>query len=201
MRKNKQNIMNAFFKKIIHFLCIINPYLWGVKFGRDSFLLPKAIIRRHKGTIKLGYNTRIYSNSRLQTIDKSSAIIIGNNTMIGYGFSCLSKGIINIGNECIVASNVFITDYNHSIDRNDKEGYKRLVQKTVRIGNNVWIGEKAIILPGVIVGNNSIIGAESVVTKSVPDNAVAVGNPAKVIKIWSDDKRIYEKPVNSFEDL
>jgi maltose O-acetyltransferase len=60
--------------------------------------------------------------------------------------------------------------------------YFRTYALPVTIGDNVWIGGGAIILPGVTIGKNSVIGAGSVVTKSIPDNSVAVGNPCRVIR-------------------
>ena len=54
--------------------------------------------------------------------------------------------------------------------------------KPIKVGNNVWIGGNVIVLPGVTIGNNTIIGAGSVVTKNIPSNVVAVGNPCRVIK-------------------
>ena len=52
----------------------------------------------------------------------------------------------------------------------------------IKVGNNVWIGGNVVVLPGVTIGNNVVIGAGSVVTKNIPDNVVAVGNPCRVIK-------------------
>ena len=66
----------------------------------------------------------------------------------------------------------FLTNYNVTI----------LDMAPVRIGNNVWIGGNAVVLMGVTIGRNAVIGAGSVVTKDIPDNAVAVGNPARVIR-------------------
>ena len=64
----------------------------------------------------------------------------------------------------------------------------------VNIGNNVWIGAGAIILPGVSIGDNSVIGAGSVVTKDIPANVVAVGNPCKVLReIDENDIKYYNK--------
>ena len=64
----------------------------------------------------------------------------------------------------------------------------------VHIGRNVWIGAGAIIVPGVTIGDNSVIGAGSVVTKDVPANVVAVGNPCRVMRAISDhDKEFYYK--------
>ncbi|SFH63866.1 transferase hexapeptide (six repeat-containing protein) [Pisciglobus halotolerans] len=64
----------------------------------------------------------------------------------------------------------------------------------VHIGNNVWIGAHAVLLPGVKIGENTVIGAGSVVTKDLPDNVIAVGNPCRVIReINEEDRRYYHK--------
>ena len=65
---------------------------------------------------------------------------------------------------------------------------------TITIGNNVWIGGNVVILPGVHIGNGCVIGAGSVVTKDIPDNVVAFGNPCKVVRqITEEDKKYYFK--------
>ncbi|MDY3920531.1 MAG: DapH/DapD/GlmU-related protein, partial [Hallerella porci] len=64
----------------------------------------------------------------------------------------------------------------------------------VEIGNDVWVGGNSVILPGVKIGNNVVIGAGSVVTKNIPDNVIAAGNPCKVIrKITEEDRKFYFK--------
>ena len=66
--------------------------------------------------------------------------------------------------------------------------YRPLKPKKVSIGKNVWIGEYVCVLPGVTIGDGSIIGAMSVVTKDIQANSIAVGSPAKVIKIYDETK-------------
>ena len=64
----------------------------------------------------------------------------------------------------------------------------------VHIGENVWIGANAVVLPGVTIGDNSVIGAGSVVTKDIPANVIAVGNPCRVLReIGEHDKKYYYK--------
>ena len=89
------------------------------------------------------------------------------------------NGGIEIGDGTMIGSNVTIVTLNHDI--NPKTRINATPQP-VKIGKNVWIGSNCTILPGVIIGNNSVIGAGSVVTKNLPDNVVAVGNSARVIK-------------------
>ena len=92
---------------------------------------------------------------------------------------------VQIGDHTLIASDVFISDYNHSTDKT--KGFNVLISKPVYIGKKCWIGEKTIILPGVSVGDGCIIGAGSVVTKDIPNNCMAVGNPAKIIKKWDEN--------------
>ena len=65
--------------------------------------------------------------------------------------------------------------------------------RPVFIEDNVWIGESVSVLPGVRIGKNSIIGANSVVTKNIPENSIAVGNPARVIKKYNFETSFWEK--------
>ena len=68
------------------------------------------------------------------------------------------------------------------------------------MGDNVWIGGNTVILPGVTIGNNVVIGAGSVVSKDIPDNMIAVGNPCKVIREITDEDRIYYFKKQKFDD-
>ena len=85
--------------------------------------------------------------------------------------------LIEIGNDVTLAPRVHILA--HDASTFNHVGYSKIGK--VKIGNNVFIGANSTILPGVIIGNNTIIGAGSVVTKDIPENSIAVGNPAKVI--------------------
>ena len=72
-------------------------------------------------------------------------------------------------------------------------GLQPLSTKPIEIGHNCWIGEKVTILPGVTIGDNCVIGAGSVVTKSIPSGSLCCGNPAKVVKRWSDKNKEWQK--------
>lgn len=93
---------------------------------------------------------------------------------------------IEIGNDVLLGSKVYITDHFHGEilkDALDLPPIERpLISKPVKIGNQVWIGDNVCIMPGITLGNNVIVGANAVVTHSFPDNCVIAGVPAKVIK-------------------
>lgn len=99
--------------------------------------------------------------------------------------NCWILGDVTIGNDVMMAPDVTILALNHTFENINKtmicQGQQAM--KPVIIGNDVWIGTRAIILPGVSIGDHVIIGAGSVVTKSVPDWAIVGGNPAKIIKM------------------
>lgn len=109
-------------------------------------------------------------------------ISIGNNS--GLGINCKVRGPLEIGDNVMMGPDVVIMTNSHNFERIDipMNIQGSAVPKRVVIGNDVWIGTRVIILPGVTVGNGAIIGAGAVVTKDVPDMAVAGGCPAKVIK-------------------
>ena len=89
------------------------------------------------------------------------------------------QGGIEIGDGALIGHNTTIATLNHDLN---PEKRASLTPSPVKIGKNVWIGSDCTILPGVEIGDGAIIGAGSVVTKSIPKNTIAVGNPAKVIK-------------------
>lgn len=117
------------------------------------------------------------------TFRSPNNILIGNNTFINYGCFLDGSGGLMIGNDCQLAQNVSIFTANHIFERSDipikDQGYAR---KSVKIGDDIWIGANVIILPGVKIGRGCVIGAGAVVTKSIPAWSVVGGIPAKILK-------------------
>jgi acetyltransferase-like isoleucine patch superfamily enzyme len=107
-------------------------------------------------------------------------ITVGDYCIILPGARVSSATAVTLGKSCMLASNSYITDADwHDIyNRNSAPGRSAAVV----LGDNVWIGDSAIVCKGVRIGENSIIGAGSVVTSDVPANVVAAGNPAAVVK-------------------
>jgi len=107
-------------------------------------------------------------------------IEIGDYCLICPGTRISSAHEIIIGNNCMTASNVYITDSDWHDTYNRVASSGKMAP--IRLGQNVWIGDSAIICKGVTIGENSIVGAGAVVVDTVPPNTIAAGNPAKVVK-------------------
>lgn len=116
--------------------------------------------------------------------DFNGEIKIGKYCLITPGVRIMAAESIIIGNACMIAHGVYISDADwHGIyDRAEPVGNT----KPVILKDNVWIGDSAIICKGVTIGKNSIIGAGAVVTKNVPPNSIFAGNPAKLVKTLED---------------
>lgn len=113
--------------------------------------------------------------------DYGCHIFAGENLYINYDCTILDCAEVRIGNNVLIATKVQIYAAYHPTDPAVRLTGKELAEP-VSIGDNAWIGGGVIICPGVSIGANTTIGAGSVVTKDIPDNAVAVGNPCRVIK-------------------
>lgn len=138
--------------------------------GEDCYIEPP--LHSNFGGHHVHFGKGIYANYNLTLVDDTH-IYVGDYTMIG--------------------PNVTIATAGHPILPELREkGYQYNVP--VRIGRNCWIGAGAILLPGVTVGDNTVIGAGSVVTKDIPANVVAVGNPCRVLReIGEHDRKYYYK--------
>ena len=142
-------------------------------FGRIYF--------RAGGDVKFGNGVCLVGNVvPIEIVShKGSHISIGDHTFINYGTSITAYQHVKIGRHCLLGHHVRILDKNeHGI----KERSVAPPAAPVVIEDNVWIGSHSIILTGVCIGRNSAIGAGSVVTRDIPANCLAVGNPARVLR-------------------
>lgn len=113
--------------------------------------------------------------------DYGKQISVGRRFFANFHFTVLDEAKVTIGDDCFIGPNVSIYTACHSTDPVERNT-RREWAEPVTIGDNVWIGGSVTILPGVTIGDNVTIGAGSVVTKDIPSNSVAVGNPCRVIK-------------------
>ena len=184
----------------------------GKNFIKTKIFFPKArLIRfpfdiRGKRYIRYGKNFTTGVGCRIEAykfFDYIPEMKIGNNVQINdyVHLSCANSLII--GDNVLIASKVYISDLNHGnysfskdFEHSNPEEIakeRRIFTKPVKICENVWLGENVSVLPGTVIGKNSIIGANSVVSKNIPENCIAVGNPAKVIKKYNFETKKWEK--------
>lgn len=112
-------------------------------------------------------------------VDYGKNISVGKNFFMNQCCTFMDRGGITIGDDVFIAPKCNLTTINHDFNPHNRQA---TFCKPIAIGNRVWIGIGVTICPGVRIGDNSIIAAGSVVTKDVPPNVIAGGNPAKVLK-------------------
>lgn len=157
--------------------------------GQPKVLQPFICIG--KGEVSFGHKTVIgyfpspyfyngYCHFEARTSE--SKIVFGDNIKINNNLSIISEVSVEIGDNTLIGTNVEICDSDfHSISR-DRLGRKDYFKEKIKIGKNVWIGSNVKILKGVEIGDNSIISNGSIVNKSIPENVIAAGIPARVVK-------------------
>ena len=129
-------------------------------------------------------------------------VFMGNYVYANFNLTLVDDGNIYIGDKVMFGPNVTVATANHPITPELRD---RMLQynRDVHIENNVWIGSNVVIVPGVTIGENTVIGAGSVVTKNIPANVVAYGNPCKVIREINEHDRefFYKKDKIDLENL
>ncbi|MBQ9237833.1 MAG: sugar O-acetyltransferase [Treponema sp.] len=115
-------------------------------------------------------------------------ITVGEDFYANYNLVILDVGTVTLGSNVLCAPNVSMYTAGHPIHPESRNsGYEYGID--IVVGDNVWIGGNTCILPGVHIGSNTVIGAGSVVTKNIPDNVIAAGNPCRVIRMITEADR------------
>ena len=131
-----------------------------VELGRWSWLGHGTKIRCHEGVVSIGAKT-----------------------VLGQECAISAYQHVSIGRECVIADRVMLIDFDHGVVEVDRPvRLQGIYKRDVRVGNNCWIGYGVCVLRGVTVGNNCVLGTSAVVTHDVPDDSVAAGIPARVIR-------------------
>jgi lipopolysaccharide O-acetyltransferase len=180
------------------YIRLIRDKIFTIIFFPNARIVRLPIYIRGRKGIRGAENLTTGINLRIDIInsDISTPILnIGKNVEFNDYVHIGVADSVSIGDNTLIASKVFISDHNHGSYSGDTQSkpnstpiYRALESKKVSIGKNVWIGEFVCILPGVTIGDGSIIGAMSVVTKDIQANSIAVGSPAKVIKIYDETR-------------
>ncbi|MBN7573937.1 transferase [Clostridium sp. 2-1] len=192
------NIKSLFIKKKNGMIFIGNRSKLKMKrkiiFGSGINIGSNVIIDAlSKNGVILGNNIRIGDYSRI--LCSGTVRNIGNGIKIGDNFGCGENcffgaaGGIEIGNDVIMGQSVRFHSENHIFnDINVPIRLQGVTNKGIKIGNDCWIGSGVVFLDGVNVGNGCVIGANTLVNKDIPDNAIAVGSPVKIIKYREEIK-------------
>ena len=159
----------------------------------DQKLEKRRILEELLGGI--GTNVSIASTF---TCDYGCNIYLGNNVSVNMNCTFVDCNKIIVGDNVLIASNVQIYTAAHPVELADRltpdwspesgAYFCRTYARPVTIGDGCWIGGGVIILPGVAIGRGSVIGAGSVVTKDIPENCVAAGNPCRVIRKINEER-------------
>ncbi len=169
------------------------------RFGKGSLILQPCMLV-NPSCIEIDGSFFMREFGRLEAIRSdglrcySPKILIGRNTHIEQFFHVSACERIEIGEQVLIGSRVYITDHNHTFADPSRSVQEQGITPggPVVIGRNSWLGEGSVILPGVTIGEHAIIGANAVVTRDVPAFSVAAGNPAKVIKRYNWERKEWE---------
>ena len=128
-------------------------------------------------------------------------ISIGSGTYINSNITFVDDYKITIGEGCLIAPNVTLCTTGHPVHPKLRQN-GAMYSYPITIGNHVWIGSNVVVMPGITIGDNSVVGAGSIVTKDIPANVVAFGNPCRVIReITDEDMEFYYKDRKVDEDF
>ena len=147
------------------------------------FVCPGVKLEIGKGAkLHLGRWSWIGHDSKIRVHE--GEVFLGAKSVMGQECTISAFQHVSIGRECILADRVMLIDFDHGVVEVERPiRLQGIYKRDVRVGNNCWIGYGVCVLRGVQVGDNAVVGTSAVVTKDVPDNAVAAGVPARVIRM------------------
>jgi acetyltransferase-like isoleucine patch superfamily enzyme len=185
-----------------HFSAYVNGF-------SNSFLGPNSRVIGTK-YITVGQKASIKKSAWIEAIDSykkqifNPYIKIGNNFFASERLHISAINKIEIGNDCLFGSGVYIGDHNHGVYKGNEQSapfeppIERLLASfgPVIIGSNVWFGDNVVVIGPVVIGDGAVIGANSVVTKNVPANVIALGSPLRIIKEYNNDTGFWQRNNN-----
>lgn len=142
----------------------------------------KAVdIFRFTKNVHLGDRVMLKSGTRICACNSNATVTIGNNTTIGYHTHIFASSNIEIGNNCLIAPFVYLVDSDHNIAKDQLINTQGNTSKSIKIGDDVWIGTGAKILKGFVIGDGAVIASGALVKDDVPPYKIVGGIPAKII--------------------
>lgn len=174
----KGEVYDALHPELIQKLCETRARIWEF-----NSLHPDDMDKRGKEILRslLGKTGNKFHINQPFRCDYGCNIFVGENFFANFNLTILDEAHVTIGDNVFIGPNVNIFTACHPIEAESRNTGVEWAEP-VTIGDNVWIGGGATLLPGVRIGNNTVIGAGAVVTRDIPDNVVAGGNPAKIIR-------------------
>lgn len=176
------------------FLGTAFSFAWTRLFHKNATLIRKPFyVRGNRAGLKLGDGFTCGRGSRVELFGNGK-IVLGAQCHFGDFNHLVASSSVTIGNNCLFASKVFVSDTSHGsygadgCDPSSPPNDRPLVSKPVTIGDNVWLGENVVVLSGVTIGDGCIIGANSTVTRDIEPNTIAAGSPAVPIKVYDSDQ-------------
>ncbi len=164
-------------------------------------LIRRPLYCRGKKSIAGGNNLTTGRFCRFDLESTKLTLFIGDNCEFGDNTHIVALNEVRIGNDVLIASKVFISDcshgnYNSSVGHvsppSEKPNRRKLIKGKTTIGNNVWIGENAVVLMGASIEDGCVIGANAVVSGHVPANSIVVGNN-RIIRQWDESNQDWER--------
>ena len=189
---------------IIGFVKLVISLIYTKIFFKQARLIRLPFDIRNKRHIKIengfttGFGCGIEAYPQKDTL--APILVFGKNVEINDYVHIAAGEKIVIGNNVLIASKVFISDINHGNYKGENQdsplstpNNRKLSTNPIVIKDNVWLGEAVCIMPGVTIGFGCVIGASSVVTKDIPDYSIAVGSPARVVKVYDFEEENWKK--------
>jgi len=185
---------------ISEFISTLYAYILTKIFYPKAKLLRRPLYVRGRSGLKYSEGLTFGHACRLDLKSDKITLKIGKNCQFGDYTHIVAHQEVYIGDNVLAASKIFISDTEHGNYSGENQSSpdippakRELLSKPVKIGNNVWLGENVCVLSGVSIGEGAIIGANSVVTKDIPKHVIAVGIPAKPIKRFNSETKVWEK--------
>ncbi len=158
---------------------------WRGRLKTDGlcFVCPKVTIEIGRGaTLHLGRWSWIGHGTKIRVHEGEA--FVGAKSVLGQECTITAFQHVSIGRECIIADRVMLIDFDHGVVEAERPVRAQgIYKRDVHVGHNVWIGYGVAILRGVTIGNNCVLGTSTIVSKDVPDNAVAAGVPVRVLRM------------------
>lgn len=152
------------------------------RLGRDVYIDANVQLMRHPEKMEISDCVMIKEGARLCVTNPDASLSIGAWTTVGYHCFMFAASRIEIGKNCLIAPFCYFVDSNHGTAPGTLIREQLMTSAPISIGEDVWLGTGVTVTAGVTIGNGAVIGARSVVTESLPENAIAVGVPARIVR-------------------